>query len=135
VKLRQLAKWNEARRSLAHRYHQLFAETKDLMTLPVESAWTRGVYHLYVVRVTDRQALQDALSEAGIGTGIHYPIPLHLQKAYEHLGYGEGAFPMTERVASEILSLPMYPQLSESQQDQVVSEVKRFLGARVVATR
>jgi dTDP-4-amino-4,6-dideoxygalactose transaminase len=129
VKLRHLAKWNESRRTLAHRYHQLLAEAKDSVVLPIEAAWTKGVYHLYVVRVQDREALQASLAESGIGTGIHYPIPLHLQKAYLHLGYKKGDFPITERVALEIVSLPMFPQLSLGQQDEVASRVKDFIGA------
>jgi dTDP-4-amino-4,6-dideoxygalactose transaminase len=133
VKLRHLAAWNNARRDLAHRYHELLAELKDCVVIPYEAPWTKGVYHLYVVRVADRVALQDALVEAGIGTGIHYPIPLHLQKAYAHLGYKKGSFPVTERVASEIISLPMFPQLTTDQQDCVVSAVKRFLDARIAA--
>jgi dTDP-4-amino-4,6-dideoxygalactose transaminase len=129
VKLPHLAKWNESRRTLAHRYHQLLAEAKDSVVLPKEAAWTKGVYHLYVVRVQDREALQASLAESGIGTGIHYPIPLHLQKAYLHLGYKKGDFPTTERVALEIVSLPMFPQLSLGQQDEVASRVKDFIGA------
>jgi dTDP-4-amino-4,6-dideoxygalactose transaminase len=135
VKLRHLAKWNEARRALAHRYHELLAEAKDSIGIPVEAPWTKGVYHLYVVRVSDRKAFQESLAEAGIGTGIHYPIPLHLQKAYEHLGYRKGSFPVTERVASEIVSLPMFPQLSFEQQDQVVGAIRKFLDAQVAAAR
>jgi dTDP-4-amino-4,6-dideoxygalactose transaminase len=123
VKLRHLAKWNEARRELAHRYHELFAEAKDSIVVPVEAPWTKGVYHLYVVRVQDREALQTHLAEAGIGTGIHYPIPLHLQKAYAHLGYEKGAFPVTQRVAAEIVSLPMFPQLNLAQQQEVAEKV------------
>lgn len=135
VKLRHLEKWNESRRTLAHRYHQLFADAKDVITIPVEASWTKGVYHLYVVRVQDREALQARLGEAGIGTGIHYPIPLHQQKAYLHLGYKPGDFPVTERVAREIVSLPMFPQLSHSQQDEVFAAMKEFVGAKVAATR
>jgi len=135
VKLPHLAKWNESRRNLAHRYHQLFAELKDSIILPLEASWTKGVYHLYVVRVPDREALQAHLAEAGIGTGIHYPIPLHQQKAYQHLGYKTEDFPVTERVAREIISLPMFPQLSHPQQDEVVTAVKEFVGSKVVATR
>src|SRR5215475_9365971 len=135
VKLRHLAKWNESRRALAHRYHELLAEVKDTMTLPVEASWTKGVYHLYVVRVADREALQSALTEAGIGTGIHYPIPLHLQKAYANLSYKQGDFPVTEQVAAQIVSLPMFPQLSNDMQDVVVSRVKDFVGAKVGLAR
>ena len=105
------------------------------MALPVEASWTRGVYHLYVVRVQDREALQAHLGEAGIGTGVHYPIPLHQQKAYQNLGYRTGDFPVTERVAREIVSLPMFPQLSHSQQDEVITAVKEFVGAKLIATR
>ncbi len=135
VKLPHLAKWNESRRKLAHRYHESLAKLKEFMVIPVEAPWTKGVYHLYVVRVPDREALQAHLAEAGIGTGIHYPIPLHQQKAYEHLGYNTGDFPVTERIAREIVSLPMFPQLVQSQQDQVISAVKEFLTARIVVTR
>ena len=135
VKLPHLAKWNESRRKLAHRYHESLAKLKEFMVIPEEAPWTKGVYHLYVVRVQDREALQAHLAEAGIGTGIHYPIPLHQQKAYEHLGYNTGDFPVTERVSREIVSLPMFPQLVPSQQDEVVSAVKEFLAARIVAAR
>ena len=131
VKLRHLASWNESRRNLAHRYHELLADVKESVVVPVEAPWTKGVYHLYVLRVSDREALQAALAEAGIGTGIHYPIPLHLQKAYEHLGYKKGAFPVTERVASEIVSLPMFPQMTNAQQDLVAVAVKEQLAAKV----
>jgi dTDP-4-amino-4,6-dideoxygalactose transaminase len=135
VKLPHLPKWNESRRKLAHRYHESLAQLKESMVIPEEAPWSKGVYHLYVVRVQDREALQAHLAEAGIGTGIHYPIPLHQQKAYAYLGYNSGDFPVTERVSREIVSLPMFPQLAASQQDQVVSAVKEFLATRMVATR
>jgi len=134
VKLRHLADWNESRRTLAHRYHKLFEDVKEGIIVPQEAPWTRGVYHLYVIRVQDREALQTHLAEAGIGTGIHYPIPLHQQKAYGYLHYETGDFPVTERVASEIVSLPMSPQLMSSQQDQVVKRAKEFLAARAAAS-
>jgi dTDP-4-amino-4,6-dideoxygalactose transaminase len=135
VKLRHLAKWNESRRVLAHRYHEALKETKGAITIPVEASWTKGVYHLYVIRTQDREALQASLTEAGIGSGIHYPIPLHLQKAYQHLGYKKGDFPVTEQVAEEIVSLPMFPQLTNSQLDQVANRVKEFAASRVGSTR
>jgi len=135
VKLRHLGAWNESRRNLAHRYHQLFAEAKDAIIVPREAEWTKGVYHLYVVRVQDREGLQAALAGAGIGTGIHYPIPLHLQKAYQHLGYKPGDFPVTEQVALQILSLPMFPQLRPEQLAEVASRVKEFAAAKVAVTR
>jgi len=134
VKLRHLNDWNEARRTLAHRYHELLADSKDVI-LPVEAPWTKGVFHLYVVRVQGREGFQAFLEQAGIGTGIHYPIPLHLQKAYEHLGYKAGDFPVTERVAREIVSLPMFPQLKHAQQDETVKRIREFVEAQVASPR
>jgi len=134
VKLRHLAKWNESRRAHAHRYHELLADAKDAIVIPKEAPWTKGVYHLYVVRVQDREAFQAALAEAGIGTGIHYPIPLHLQKAYENLNYKKGDFPVTERVASEIVSLPMFPQMTNEQLDEVAGRVRELLPAKLTVT-
>ena len=135
VKLRHLAKWNESRRSHAHAYHELLAEAKDTLVIPVEAAWTKGVYHLYVVRLQEREALQAALAEAGIGTGIHYPIPLHLQNAYQHLYYKKGDFPVTERVATEIVSLPMFPQMTGEQQSRVAAKVREFVATKLSVMR
>ncbi len=135
VKLRHLASWNELRRSHAHRYHRLLAEAEEAIVAQVEAPWSKGVYHLYVVRVQEREALQGALAEAGIGTGIHYPIPLHLQKAYQHLNYKQGDFPVTERVAAEIVSLPMFPQMTNEQVDEVTKRLKEFASARVSSAR
>jgi dTDP-4-amino-4,6-dideoxygalactose transaminase len=131
VKLRHLEKWNESRRTLAHRYHELLSEVKDSIGIPVSNSWTKGVYHLYVVRVQDREAFQSQLAEAGVSTAIHYPIPLHLQKAYAHLPFGKGDFPVTERVAAEIVSLPLFPHMTLDQQDGVVDRVKNCLTLRV----
>lgn len=131
VKLRHLARWNESRRTLAHRYHELLREAKDAVVIPREATWTKGVYHLYVVRVADRDGLLASLAEAGIGAGIHYPIPLHLQKAYQHLGHKNGDFPVSERVALQIASLPMFPQLTFEQQDEVANKVKEFAASKV----
>ena len=123
VKLPHLASWTEKRRALAHRYHELLAVAKEHVVLPIEPRWAKNVYHLYVIRVKDRVALQAHLTAAGIGTGIHYPIPLHMQKAYENYGYREGDFPVSEKCAPEILSLPMFPQMTREQQDQVVNAI------------
>lgn len=131
VKLRHLAKWNESRRLLAHSYHKLLVELKGAVALPIEAPFTKGVYHLYVVRVQDREALQAHLAQEGIGTGIHYPIPLHLQKAYQHLGYKQGDFPVTEKVASEIVSLPMFPQLTAEQQKLVTESVASYVNSKL----
>jgi len=135
VKLRHLEGWNNSRRNLAHRYHELLGEAKDAVILPIESTWTKGVFHLYVVRVQDRDSFQAHLMEAGIGTGIHYPVPLHLQKAYEHLGYKPGEFPVTERVAREIVSLPMFPQLTEEQQTEVAAKISEFIPLKVATAK
>jgi dTDP-4-amino-4,6-dideoxygalactose transaminase len=94
--------------------------------MPHEPAWSRAVYHLYVVRTEDREGLMAHLGKSGIGSGIHYPIPLHLQRAYETLGYRAGDFPVCEEIAAEIVSLPMYPQLAAAQQARVVSEILAF---------
>jgi dTDP-4-amino-4,6-dideoxygalactose transaminase len=134
VKLRQLPKWNESRRALAQRYHKLFSDVIGEIAVPYEAPWSKCVYHLYVIRVEDRDALLAHLADAGIGTGIHYPIPLHQQKAYFYLGYKTGDFPVTERVASKIVSLPMFPHLSHVQQDHVVTKTKEFLSSRIPVT-
>lgn len=135
VKLRHLAKWNESRRALAHAYHKSLADLKGSVILPIEASFTKGVYHLYVVRVQDREALQAHLVEAGIGTGIHYPIPLHLQKAYQHLRYKQGAFPVTEKLANEIVSLPMFPQLTPAQQSLVCDSVSSYVNSKLATAR
>ena len=126
VKLRHLAEWNTKRRKAAQRYDQSFSSTRGVAT-PRSPEWSRGVYHLYVIRVHDRDGLQRHLSEANIETGIHYPVPLHLQKAYDGLGYRAGDFPAAEALASEILSLPMYPQLQAEPQSRIVGEVNDFI--------
>jgi len=128
TKLDHLSAWNRQRRDKAETYRELLRSV-DGVTLPAEPSWARAVYHLYVVRIQDRHGLQESLKTAGIGTGIHYPIPLHLQKAYSTLGYHQGDFPVTERVAAEILSLPMYPQLTPADQETVVERVKDCLAA------
>jgi dTDP-4-amino-4,6-dideoxygalactose transaminase len=130
VKLRHLADWNRLRQEVAKRYHALFSGAKGV-TLPHEPESSRAVYHLYVVRVRDREGLQKHLSEAKIDTGIHYPVPLHMQKAYANYGYKPGDFPVTERIAAEIVSLPMFPQLTEKQQRRVVENVKEFASKEI----
>jgi len=131
VKLRHLADWNEKRRQSAVRYRELLSSVEPAIRLPYEPSWAKPVYHLYVIRVEDRQALQKHLAEANIGTGIHYPIPLHLQKAYASLGYKQGDFPVSERVASEIVSLPMFPGLGSDEQNRVAQEILAFESSKV----
>lgn len=120
VKLRHLSKWNEQRRELARGYDEMFSDSKATVGLPHVPSWSRPVHHLYVVRVAQRERLQKDLEAAGIGTGIHYPIPLHLLQAYEALGFRPADFPVAEQAASQVLSLPMFPGLSPEQQERVV---------------
>jgi dTDP-4-amino-4,6-dideoxygalactose transaminase len=131
VKLAHLPEWTEARRQAAARYQELFAGADTTVVLPYEPEWSKAVYHLFIVRAQDRDALMKSLGSAGIGTGIHYPIPLHLQKAYEGLGYAKGDLPVAEKVAAEIVSLPMFPGLLANQQERVVTEMMNFVSARV----
>ena len=126
VKLKHLAEWNEQRRARAAEYKKLLHAAGNPLNPPYEPSWSRAVYHLYVVRTDDREGLMARLKERGIGTGIHYPIPLHLQKAYAALNYRLGDFPATERVAAEIVSLPMFPQLTADQQATVAEEILLF---------
>jgi dTDP-4-amino-4,6-dideoxygalactose transaminase len=134
VKLRHLLRWTEQRRAHAIRYGQLLQAISEI-TLPEELPYSKAVYHLYVIRAHSRDELQRDLTQAEIGTGVHYPTPLHLQKAYAWLGYASGDFPAAERAAAEVLSLPMYPQLTCEQQDRVVEalrwSVQRTAGVRV----
>jgi dTDP-4-amino-4,6-dideoxygalactose transaminase len=125
-KLAHLAKWNTQRRKHATEYNRLFAAADDAVVPPFEPSWSRAVFHLYVIRTEDREGMGTHLKAAGIGSGIHYPIPLHLQKAYSSMGYKAGDFPECEKAAAEILSLPMFPQLTTDQQARVAKEVLNF---------
>jgi dTDP-4-amino-4,6-dideoxygalactose transaminase len=116
-----LPDWNKKRQQHAERYRQLLGKCENVI-LPFQPSWSRAVYHLFVIRVADREQLKGHLAAAGIGTGIHYPIPLHLQKAYAKFAYQEGDFPVTERVAAEILSLPMFPGLNEEMQARIAEQ-------------
>ncbi|MGB7943320.1 MAG: DegT/DnrJ/EryC1/StrS family aminotransferase [Terriglobales bacterium] len=127
VKLNHLAKWNDERYERAEEYKRLFEAVGNPVRIPFEPTWSRAVYHLYVVRTDDREVLMAFLKEQNIGTGIHYPVPLHLQKAYQHLGHGQGDFPICEKVAPEIVSLPMFPQLTFDQQHAVAKAVAGFV--------
>ncbi|MBN2106723.1 MAG: DegT/DnrJ/EryC1/StrS family aminotransferase [Deltaproteobacteria bacterium] len=129
VKLKFLPAWNEARRENAALYGQLLAGLPDI-ELPYEAPYGRHVYHIYAIRTHRREALAAALGKRGIATGIHYPVPLHLTGAYRHLGYGPGSFPASERIAGELLSLPMFPELNGQQIDYVAWSVRRFMSVR-----
>ena len=125
IKLRHLPRWNEQRRESAVSYGNLLKEIPH-MKFPIEPEWSRSVYHLYVVHFNNRDKLQQHLQENGVSTGLHYPLPLHLQKAYRHLGFKKGDFPVSEKLAEELLSLPMFPGLSTEQQSIVANTIKMF---------
>jgi dTDP-4-amino-4,6-dideoxygalactose transaminase len=133
IKLKHLKTWNEQRRERAQVYGNLLSELGESAILPVAAPWAKAIYHLYVIRVEDRDDLIAKLAADNIGTGIHYPIPLHLQKAYSHLGYKEGDFPVSERLAREIVSLPMYPNLTEEQQSHVCERTRQILSERAAS--
>lgn len=131
IKLAHLADWNEQRREAAKRYEDLFAEMGNSILLPQEQSSMRSIYHLYVIRCQNRDQLRQRLAEQGIDTGIHYPIPLHLQEAYVRLRYRKGDFPVAEKLAAEVLSLPMFPTLSAEDQRRVVDTVMEFAAVTV----
>lgn len=126
AKLPYLDNWTEARRAHAARYNESLAGG-NLVT-PYEAPAARHVYHLYVIRSTNRDVVLDRLKSKGIAAGVHYPVPLHRQPAYVKRGYGELRLPVTEEVAAEVLSLPMYPELSEEQIDYVSQAVREATG-------
>jgi len=126
VKLAHLSTWNAQRQTRAEEYNRLLEGIREV-TPPFEPPYSRAVYHLYVIRVRNRKRLMAHLDAAHIQTGIHYPIPLPRQKAYAHLGYAVGEFPVSERLAAEIVSLPMFPHLTVAQQARVAAEVALFL--------
>jgi dTDP-4-amino-4,6-dideoxygalactose transaminase len=128
VKLRYLDQWTEGRRSAARHYENHLAQAG--VGRPAERAQCRHVYHVYAVRSSDRDGLQQRLGRLGIQTGIHYPIPVHLQPAYADLGYTEGDFPVSEMAAREVLSLPMFPELTESQVQTVAAALRETAHAR-----
>ncbi len=120
AKLRRLAGWNAARRAAAERYDTLLSDVEDVIRPRVLDG-NEPVWHLYVVRVPDRDRVLKELHAAGIGAGIHYPVPIHLTAAFAGLGYAEGAFPVAERAAGELLTLPLFPEITSAQQERVVS--------------
>ncbi len=124
VKLKYLDEWTNKRREIATMYHQLLYNSN--VQLPCERQWAKHVYHLFVIRVNKRDALKDYLHERGVGTQIHYPIPIHLQDAYKRLGHKAGDFPISERNAEEILSLPIYPELTTEEIEAVAGLITEF---------
>jgi dTDP-4-amino-4,6-dideoxygalactose transaminase len=126
-KLKKIRRWNAMRQSSAGLYNKLFKNVEGVIT-PYAAEGAKHVYHVYAIRVKRRDELVNCLKKKGIGAVVHYPIPLHLQKAYENLQYKTGDFPVSERVAREIISLPMYPHITKNQIGFVVDTVKKFLG-------
>jgi dTDP-4-amino-4,6-dideoxygalactose transaminase len=129
VKLKYLDQWNGARRKKARIYTEMLAPVGVLC--PSEGSGVKHVYHLYVIRTRERDALQIFLKEKGIETLIHYPVPVHLQKAYENLGYRQGDLPLTEQCSLEILSLPLFPEMGESQIEEVAEGIRSFFKTNV----
>ncbi len=128
AKLARLAAWNEARRAAARRYDRLLADLSEV-ALPATRGGNEHVWHLYVVRVPRRDAVAARLRAAGIEVGIHYPVPIHLQKAFHTLGHARGDFPVAEAAAERVLSLPLFPEITAEQQARVAAELGRALRA------
>jgi dTDP-4-amino-4,6-dideoxygalactose transaminase len=129
IKLRRLPAWNEERRRIAQRYNELLASVHNVI-VPYEPEWSRAVYHLYVIRAHDRDALRSFLSQRNISTGLHYPVPLHQQKAYAASKTSNGSLPVSEQAAQEVLSLPIFPGLTYDQQKQVVEGIREFVNSQ-----
>lgn len=125
VKLKRLESWNEARRKNAHLYNELLSNVDGVIT-PGEADYAKHVYHIYAIRVQNRDALISKLAEKDISSGIHYPVPIHLQEAYSFLGHGKGSFPIAEKCAEEFVSLPMFPELTSKQIEYIVNQIKAF---------
>jgi dTDP-4-amino-4,6-dideoxygalactose transaminase len=132
VKLKHLQSWTEARRHRAERYRQLIADMalNGYVQVPQGPQHSRHVYNQFSIRCQDRDALRDSLRNSGIPSEIYYPLPLHLQPAFSYLEYREGQFPMSEAASREVLSLPVYPELKDSQQMAVVRAIADFFAAK-----
>jgi dTDP-4-amino-4,6-dideoxygalactose transaminase len=130
VKLKYLSAWNESRLRNALLYHSLLAGVNGIVT-PAVNEDAKHVFHIYAVRTDKRDALMKHLEQRSVGCGIHYPVPIHLQQAYDFLGLGKGTFPVAERCAEELLSLPMFPELTELQVRYVVDQIEQFLAGQV----
>jgi dTDP-4-amino-4,6-dideoxygalactose transaminase len=133
IKLRRLEGWTEARRAHAARYDEELASSG--VSTPVEMPWARHVYHAYTVRSRSRDSLRDALAECGIQSGIHYPVPLHLQPVFADLGYGPGAFPHAEAAAREVLCLPIFPELPADAPERVAACISKTRSSEDAAPR
>ena len=126
VKLKYLSAWNEERRRNAQLYSELLSEVNNVIT-PMEADYAKHIYHIYAIRTQNRDSFISTLAEKDIYCGIHYPIPVHLQQAYRYLGYGMGSFPLAEKCAEEVASLPMFPELSKEQIRYTVHEIRQLI--------
>jgi dTDP-4-amino-4,6-dideoxygalactose transaminase len=133
AKLPHLHEWNAKRRDKAAEYDRLLSANQAIR-VPSEPSWSRSVYHLYVIRTVDRKGMIEHLKAVGISSGSHYPVPLHMQKAYSSLNYRPEDFPIATRVAAEVLSLPMFPQLTLEQQVRVSEQVLAFTSTSAPCT-
>lgn len=125
IKLKSLDENNRKRRDNAEKYCEFLSDLTEI-SIPREKDFVKHVYHLYIIRCENRDELQDYLNSKGISTGLHYPLPVHLQRAYQYLGYKKGHFPITEKYAKKIISLPMFPELTEKQIEYVCNNIKEF---------
>ncbi len=125
VKLKHLEKWNQDRQEKAAYYDQRFRDLPEIQT-PRVRTYNQAIYHQYTLRTFKRDAMVDFLGQNGVSAAVHYPIPLHLQPAFEFLGHRKGSFPVAEEAASQVFSLPIYPEITRGQQDQVVETIARF---------
>jgi dTDP-4-amino-4,6-dideoxygalactose transaminase len=132
IKLRHLDKGNMLRRSHAGRYDAALQQVEEII-IPFCPSDLTPVYHIYAIRVQNRDEVMDSLARKGIGSGVHYPVPIHLQEAYRSLGYGPGSFPIAEKCAAEFVSLPMFPELTSEQLDYVIQGIKEAVETGVVA--
>jgi dTDP-4-amino-4,6-dideoxygalactose transaminase len=128
IKLRHLDVWNAERQAAAARYCELLSNIPGVV-VPLEPETSRSVYHLYVIRTKDRDGMGEHLKSQGVSTGLHYPVPVHLQECYRAWGYANGSLPVTEHIAREVLSLPMFPGLTREQQRQVAAGISAFISA------
>lgn len=132
VKLKHLHKWTELRRKVAEKYRSLLSDIEEIK-LPMEMPYSKHVYHLFVIQLENRDEMQKHLNEKGVATGLHYPVPLHLQECFKSLGYKKGNFPETEKLADNCLSLPIYPELTDEQINYVSNTVRAYFKASVLS--
>src|ERR1051326_460332 len=132
IKLKYLESWTEKRRAAAKKYYELLSDIEEII-LPKEMEYAKHVYHLFVIQSPGRDDLQKKLNEKEIGTGLHYPLPLHLQKCFQYLGYSKGDFTETEKLATNCLSLPMFPEITEEQLAYISNTVREFYKAKILS--